>query len=123
MVGSTELTIGLLSLAASVCSFTLSTSTSGCGSNLPSGQAIGSTSNVSITSTGLERSYLIFIPPEYSSDTKTPVIFSYHGGDRTAEDQLKLDGLTSPEFNTHALVVYPQGINVGSCRHSEYGHG
>ncbi|RAO67550.1 uncharacterized protein BHQ10_003562 [Talaromyces amestolkiae] len=56
-------------------------------------------------------SYLVFIPLDYSSDAETPVIFSYHGGDRTAKDQLELDELTSPEFNTHTLVVYPQGIN------------
>ncbi|KAJ5669036.1 hypothetical protein N7462_010106 [Penicillium macrosclerotiorum] len=43
--------------------------------------------------------------------TPTPVIFSYHGGVRTAEDELKLDQLTNPEFNDKAIVVYPQGIN------------
>lgn len=114
MVASVKVTIWLLALAASVCSGPVSLQTTGCGKNLPCGQMKGSTSNVTITSSGLERSYLIFIPSDYSKHAETPVIFSYHGGDRTAEDQLELDLLTSPEFNTHALVVYPQGINVSS---------
>jgi poly(3-hydroxybutyrate) depolymerase len=114
MVGSIKVAICLLATAASVWSSPVSLRTNGCGKNLPSGQTEGSTSNVTITSSGLERSYLIFIPPNYSFHAETPIIFSYHGGDRTAEDQLELDELTSPEFNTHALVVYPQGINVSS---------
>lgn len=116
MVGSVKSTIWLLALAASVCSSPVSPRTNGCGKNLPSGQTKGSTSNVTIITSGLERSYLVFIPPDYSSHAETPVIFSYHGGDRTAEDQLELDELTSPEFNTHALVVYPQGIDVRIAR-------
>ncbi|KAJ5611173.1 hypothetical protein N7510_007892 [Penicillium lagena] len=78
---------------------------------LPAGQSIGGVSNVTITSRGLQRSYLISIPPLYDSETPTPVILSYHGGDRTADDQLQLDQLTNPDFNTRAFVVYPQGIN------------
>lgn len=112
MVDSTKITIWLLTLASSVLSSHFDIRSNGCGKDLPSGQTKGSTSNVTITSSGLERSYLIFIPLDYSSLAETPVIFSYHGGDRTAEDQLELDQLTSPEFNTNALVVYPQGINV-----------
>ncbi|RFU28501.1 hypothetical protein B7463_g7842, partial [Scytalidium lignicola] len=83
----------------------------GCGKSLPKGQAIGTVSNVTITSSGIERSYLISIPPSYNAYLPTSIILSYHGGTRTAEDQLKLDQLTNPEFNTEHLVVYPQGIN------------
>lgn len=116
MVGSVKVAIFSLAVVATVWSSPVSPQTNGCGKNLPSGQTRGSTSNVTITSSELERSYLIFIPSDYSTRVETPVIFSYHGGDRTAEDQLELDLLTSPEFNTHALVVYPQGINVSiSC--------
>ncbi|KAE9376221.1 carbohydrate esterase family 1 protein [Stipitochalara longipes BDJ] len=83
----------------------------GCGKALPHGQALGSTTNVSISSGGFQRSYLVFIPPTYNSFIPTPLILSYHGGVRTALDQLQLDQLTSPEFNTVSMVVYPQGIN------------
>jgi hypothetical protein len=84
----------------------------GCGKPLPQGQARGSYTNVSIASSGFQRSYLVFIPPTYNSFLPTPLILSYHGGVRTALDQLQLDQLTNPEFNTVSMVVYPQGINV-----------
>lgn len=99
-----SLLIGLASSsAAAACRDTTS---------LPLGQSIGRVSNVSIESNGFNRSYLISIPPQYKPHTPTGVIFSFHGGDRTAEDQLQLDQLTNPEFNTKHIVVYPQGIDV-----------
>lgn len=79
---------------------------------LPLGQSIGRVSNVSIESNGFNRSYLISIPAQYKPRTPTGVIFSFHGGNRNAEDQLQLDQLTNPEFNTKHIVVYPQGIDV-----------
>jgi poly(3-hydroxybutyrate) depolymerase len=84
----------------------------GCGKLLPHGQALGTVSNISISSGGFQRSYLVFIPPKYNAFIPTPLILSYHGGVRSAMDQLELDQLTSSEFNTQLIVVYPQGINV-----------
>jgi poly(3-hydroxybutyrate) depolymerase len=84
----------------------------GVNASLPLRQSIGRVSNVSIESNGLNRSYLVSIPPLYKPYTPTGVIFSFHGGDRTATDQLQLDQLTNPEFNTRHIVVYPQGVNV-----------
>jgi poly(3-hydroxybutyrate) depolymerase len=84
----------------------------GCGKSLPSGQVVGTVSNVTISSGGFQRSYLISIPPTYNAYIPTPLILSYHGGVRTALQQLQLDQLTNPEFNTVSMVVYPQGINV-----------
>ncbi|CZR58719.1 related to poly(3-hydroxybutyrate) depolymerase [Phialocephala subalpina] len=82
----------------------------GCGKSLPKGQALGSVTNVSIASSGLQRSYLVFVPPKYNAFIPTPLILSYHGGNRDALSQLLLDQLTIPEFNTASMVVYPQGI-------------
>ena len=84
----------------------------GCGRPLPSGQTVGTVSSVNISSGGVQRSYLISIPSSYKAYVPTPIILSYHGGVRTAEDQLELDQLSNPEFNTVSVVVYPQGINV-----------
>ena len=89
---------------------------SGCGRALPTGQQNGNTANVTIESDGLSRSYLVFVPPHYNPYIPTSVIFSYHGGSRTAASQLQLDQLTNPEFNTASLVVYPQGVNVSPLR-------
>ncbi|KAF8852581.1 carbohydrate esterase family 1 protein [Acephala macrosclerotiorum] len=82
----------------------------GCGKLLPKGQTLGSVTNVSIASGGLQRSYLISIPPRYNAFIPAPLILSYHGGNRDALSQLQLDQLTNPEFNTVSMVVYPQGI-------------
>lgn len=87
-------------------------SPSGCGKALPPGQSYGAVSNVTVQSGGQDRSYLVSIPPSYNADILTPVILSYHGGNRDAEDQLKLDELTNLEFNIVSFVIYPQGINV-----------
>jgi poly(3-hydroxybutyrate) depolymerase len=84
----------------------------GCGRNLPSGQMSGGVANVSITSNGYNRSYLVFIPPRYNEFIPASVIISYHGGDRNALDQLELDEFTRPYYNTRSIVVYPQGIKV-----------
>lgn len=84
----------------------------GCGRRVPKGQTIGTVSNATILSGGVQRKYLIAIPTSYNAFVPTPIILSYHGGSRTAESQLQLDQLTNPEFNRFAFVVYPQGINV-----------
>lgn len=84
----------------------------GCLKRLPHGQSVGSVANVTITSGGLLRYFLISIPPTYHAEVPTPAILSYHGGVRTAEDQLQLDQMTNPEFNTNSFVIYPQGVNV-----------
>ncbi|KAJ5647265.1 carbohydrate esterase family 1 protein [Penicillium lividum] len=83
-----------------------------CGDNLlPPGQSKGGVFNISITSDGKDRSFLLSIPPKYDSKVPTPLILSYHGGTKNATDQLELDQLTNPEFNTRDFVIYPQGIN------------
>lgn len=85
---------------------------SGCESPLSSGQTAGNVYNISITSGGLARYYFISIPPTYNTSATTPLILSYHGGTKTAQDQLQLDLFTSTYFNNNTFVVYPQGINV-----------
>jgi len=84
----------------------------GCGKSLPSGQAVGEVSYVTIQSGGYQRSYNISIPPTYDADVETPLVLSYHGGNKNAEDQMQLDQLNNPNFNNFSIVVYPQGINV-----------
>lgn len=89
---------------------------SGCSSSRSRacGQPSGQVNNVTITSGGLQRSFLLWIPPSYQPSQQTAAILSYHGGNDDATDQLQLDKLTDPEFNTESVVVYPQGINVSA---------
>lgn len=83
-----------------------------CKKPLPQGQELGGIYNMSISTNGIIRSFLISIPPCYTSQPETPVILSYHGGTRNASFQLELDEFTNPEFNRLAIVVYPQGLDV-----------
>ncbi|KAI1862045.1 uncharacterized protein JN550_010510 [Neoarthrinium moseri] len=55
------------------------------------------------------RRYRVFLPKTYNSGDATPVILSYHGANRQLEDQVDLDGLTTPFFNKEYIVVYLQG--------------
>ncbi|KUI64826.1 Feruloyl esterase B [Cytospora mali] len=58
-----------------------------------------------------ERQYLLWFPGNYEPTEPAPLILSYHGGSRTAEEQYQLDLLTTTYFNTDYIVVYPSGIN------------
>ena len=80
---------------------------------LPPGQSIGQTTNVTIESSGINRTYLISIPPAFDCEGFTPIIFSFHGANRNASQQQELSQMSNPEFNNFALAVYPLGINVG----------
>lgn len=79
---------------------------------LPQGQSIGKTSNVTIESSGIPRSYLISIPPAYDCETPIPVILSFHGANRNASQQQKLSQMSNPEFNNFAFAIYPLGLDV-----------
>ncbi|KAF7959413.1 hypothetical protein EAE96_001033 [Botrytis aclada] len=81
-----------------------------CTKAIPSDITIGQPKNISITSSDVHRSYLIVVPPLFTSQSSTPVIFSFHGGHRNASQQLALDQMTNPEFNNFAITIYPQGV-------------
>lgn len=53
---------------------------------------------------GMERTYLVVVPPGVTGETPVPVILGFHGGSGTAEEASQY-GLTGPEA---ALYVYPQ---------------
>jgi poly(3-hydroxybutyrate) depolymerase len=68
--------------------------------------------NITITSGGVARWFLVILPPKFDPWFPTPVILSYHGGVRNATQQMALDQIWNPVFNDFAITVYPQGINV-----------
>lgn len=58
------------------------------------------------------RSYLLSIPVNYSSDTPTPLILSFHGGGQSPSIQLDADQLTDPDVNDQYIVIYPEAVDV-----------
>jgi hypothetical protein len=79
---------------------------------LPAGQVAGGTYNVSITSSGVPRWYLISIPQFYEEEQLSPVILSYHSSLENATSQMNLTQMSNPYFNNISFVIYSQGINV-----------
>ncbi|KAJ5050753.1 uncharacterized protein L3040_002624 [Drepanopeziza brunnea f. sp. 'multigermtubi'] len=65
---------------------------------------------VSLTSSGDARYYLVTTPPKFDPKTPTPVIFSFHGKNKSAKDQYELTLLSDPYFNDYAIAVYPNGL-------------
>lgn len=60
------------------------------------------------------RSYLLSIPLDYSSDTPSPLILSFHGGGQTPSIQLDADQLTNSTVNGQYIVIYPEAVDVCS---------
>ena len=70
---------------------------------------------------GIERSYILHIPPNYNAGHPTPVVFIFHGFNLKAEDMIRITGFNTQADNVGSIVVYPQGSgkkpawNGGRC--------
>ncbi|OCL01449.1 carbohydrate esterase family 1 protein [Glonium stellatum] len=94
----------------------------GCGKTLPKKvTAGGASANISITSGGLIRSYLIHVPQSYDIDTPVPLILSYHGRGKNASEQELLSQFSNSSYNPNAIAVYPQGVANSKGTRQWYG--
>lgn len=68
---------------------------------------------------GLDRSYLIHIPPQYDNRTSVPLVIVLHGGGGSAENIENVTGFNSLADKEDFIVVYPEGVdgtwNSGHC--------
>jgi polyhydroxybutyrate depolymerase len=68
---------------------------------------------------GMERSYLVHIPPQYNNSTPMPLVIVLHGGGGSAENIEKVTGFSQKADEEGFIVVYPQGVggtwNAGYC--------
>ena len=88
-------------------------SSQGCGLSLPGCLTPGGDStSFTIQSSGGNRSYLLYIPVEYQINTPAPLVFSFHGNDRTSYEQEALSQFSDPTINNNYIAVYPQGLDV-----------
>lgn len=77
----------------------------------------------SLTVDGLERSYLLHIPPLVRSNQPVPLMFVFHGYSMHAADMVTLTGMNSLADSNQFLLVYPSGTgpdselswNAGDC--------
>jgi polyhydroxybutyrate depolymerase len=70
----------------------------------------GSTQKYYLNFDGIERSYLLHIPPHYDNRTPMPLVVVLHGGLGTSENVEKTTGFSEKADKEGFLVVYPQGV-------------
>jgi polyhydroxybutyrate depolymerase len=58
---------------------------------------------------GIERSYILHIPPSYNGSQAAPLVLSFHGGGGNAENEMRLSGFDSLADEKGFIVVYPNG--------------
>ncbi|CAD0022034.1 unnamed protein product, partial [Aureobasidium pullulans] len=83
----------------------------GCGASLPAGvQAGGRTTQFSINSGGLNRSFSIHVPSSYDINSAAPLIMAFHGRSETPVNIERYSDLSSEVWNPYGIVVYPLGF-------------
>ena len=77
-----------------------------------------------LTVNGLERTYLIHVPPGLATDQPVPLVFVFHGLGEGANLIQQASGLNEISDTNGFIVVYPNGSgpssalswNAGGCR-------
>ena len=75
-------------------------------------------SNKSITVDGVKRSYILHIPPGYSSSTHLPLVLVLHGRGGTAESIKSKSGMSAKADQKNFIVVYPNAVGNPSVWNS-----
>jgi polyhydroxybutyrate depolymerase len=72
-----------------------------------------------ISSGGLERSYVLYVPSTYVSNRPMPLVFNFHGFGSTGEEQFAYSELFSLAEKFKFILVSPDGLgnswNGGAC--------
>ena len=63
----------------------------------------------SINHNGLDREYILYIPPNIESRTNLPVIFNFHGYQGRASQFFNMTGLIDIANENGVVLVYPKG--------------
>ena len=66
-------------------------------------------SSYNIQHGGLNREYLLYIPPNIQSRTNLPVIFNFHGYSGQADQFYNMTDLVDIANENGVVLVYPQG--------------
>lgn len=75
----------------------------------------------SLTHAGIERKYLLHIPPGYDAARPTPLVLAFHGIGLDAEEMVRISKLSEQADISGFIVVYPNGTgekkswNGGHC--------
>jgi polyhydroxybutyrate depolymerase len=75
----------------------------------------------SLVHAGIERTYILHIPPGYDSTRPMPLVLAFHGIGLSAEEMIRISGLSEQADISGFIVVYPNGTgenkswNGGHC--------
>jgi polyhydroxybutyrate depolymerase len=64
-----------------------------------------------ITSSGVNRDYLYYVPTTYDASKALPLVYDFHGFYGEAKEQADEDGMKSIAESQGFIVVYPDGSN------------
>lgn len=72
-----------------------------------------------IISGGMERNYILYVPPKYKNNRPTPLVFNFHGLGSDAESQLNYTQMFDLADKFKFILVAPNGVgnswNGGLC--------
>jgi polyhydroxybutyrate depolymerase len=84
-----------------------------------SATAVPGETNRSVTVGGMNRTYLLHVPPGYDGSTPLPVVIDFHPLGGTGNSQKNLSGWGDLADQEDFIVVWPNGVqnswNVGRC--------
>jgi polyhydroxybutyrate depolymerase len=65
---------------------------------------------LTIDVSGVERSFILHVPPSYDGSTRVPLVFDFHGLGGNANNQLNRTGWDDVADEEGFIAVYPQGL-------------
>ena len=98
----------------------------GCMASLPQGPVVGPRTyknSLDIEINGFRRTYLVHVPPGYTSYTPLPLVVVIHGAFDTAEGMERVSGFSRLADQEGFIALYPNGMGLlGFLQHWNAGH-
>jgi polyhydroxybutyrate depolymerase len=89
------------------------------GVGLPAGLTEGD-NELSTTYAGIERTYILHIPPGFDNSNPTPLVLAFHGVGLNAREMIRISDFSSEADASGFLVAYPEG--TGTTKSWNGGH-
>ncbi len=65
---------------------------------------------INITSDGVARNFIVYLPSGYNNSGKMPLIFAIHGGSGTPEGMINIANFKPIADRDKVVLVYPEGV-------------
>ncbi len=67
------------------------------------------TINASITHDGIQRSYILYVPANYTGNSAVPLLFNFHGYGSNANEQMWYGDFRPIADTEGFIIVHPEG--------------